>query len=114
MLTKEDLLSCTVAPNINDVSLELYRDFSESYLIPRKFHYDFLDGDEMDLAFTEWGIYRMLSIHHIDRRVRKTKFFEEISNGLSFDTFKAEAEKIEDLRRRKNELLCLRAYIIRF
>ena len=62
MLTKDDLLTCCEAPNINDVSLELYRNFSETYLIPRKFHYEFLDGSVMNLEFTEWGIYHMLSI----------------------------------------------------
>ena len=104
MLTKEDLLSCTVAPNINEVSLELYRDFSETYLIPRKFHYEFLDGTAIDLVFTEWGIYHMLSIHHIDRRVRKANFFAQISKGLSFDTFKSEAGKNRRFKREKKRI----------
>lgn len=88
MLTKEDLLTCSEVPNIRDVSLELYRDFSRTYLIPRKFHYEFLDGSEMDLEFTEWGIYHMLSIQHINRRISKLRFFENIDAGLSFSTFR--------------------------
>lgn len=33
MLTKEDLLVCSTPPNIKDVSLELYKEFAEEYLI---------------------------------------------------------------------------------
>lgn len=49
MFTKEALLSCSTAPNINSISLELYKEFSEEYLIPNIFHYDFLDGDSIDI-----------------------------------------------------------------
>ena len=104
MLTKEMMLSCTRAPNINDVSLELYKDFSEEYLIPRRFHYEFLDGDSMDLQFTEWGIYHMLSIQHIDRRIRKTLFFEAIKNGLSFESFQADISKKRRFQREKKRI----------
>lgn len=113
MLTKEELLTCCEAPNINDVSLELYREFSETYLIPRKFHYDFLDGSSMELIFTEWGIYHMLSIQHIDNRISKMNFFAEIKNGLSFRTFQADSRKKKRFKGEKSELQCLPVCIIR-
>lgn len=104
MLTKEDLLTCCEAPNIKDISLELYRDFSETNLIPRKFHYEFLDGSVMDLEFTEWGIYHMLSIQHIDNHISKMKFFSEIKNGLSFSTFQADSRKNRRFRGEKKRI----------
>lgn len=87
MLAKEDLLVCKTPPNIRDVSLQLYKEFVETYLIDKIFHYSFLDGTELDVEFTEWGIYHMLSIQHINGKINRNNFFQEISNGLSFDDF---------------------------
>ena len=87
MLAKEDLLVCKTPPNIRDVSLQLYKEFAETYLIDKIFHYSFLDGTELDVEFTEWGIYHMLSIQHINGKINRNNFFQEISNGLSFDDF---------------------------
>lgn len=112
MFTKEALLSCSTAPNINSISLELYKEFSEEYLIPNIFHYDFLDGASIDIEFTEWGIYHMLSIQHIDRRVKKTRFFSEIERDyLSIRSERTE-KRIRDLRKKKRELQCLHVYIM--
>lgn len=44
MLTKEDLLVCSTPPNIKDVSLELYKDFAETYLSEKCFTIRFLMG----------------------------------------------------------------------
>ena len=41
MLAKEDLLVCKTPPNIRDVSLQLYKEFAETYLIDKIFHYPF-------------------------------------------------------------------------
>lgn len=104
MLTEEDLLMCTEAPNINDVSLELYKDFSEKYLMDRLFCYEFTDGSTINIQFTEWGIYHMLGIQHIDNRIKKTKFFEEIDNGLSFDTFRSDTKKRKRFKQQKKRI----------
>lgn len=88
MLTKEDLLSLDNIPLIKDVSLELYRDFSLTYLMPRKFIYYFSDGTSMNVEFEEWGIYHMLGIQHIDYRIENDKLFQRINDGLSFADFK--------------------------
>ena len=82
MLTKEDLLVCTTPPNIKDISLKLYKEFSEEYLIGKVFHYSFLDGTELDVEFTEWCIYHMLGIQHINGKIGSDTFFEKIANGL--------------------------------
>lgn len=95
MLTKEDLLELDKIPLLKNVSLELYRDFSLTYLIPRKFLYHFSDGTTMNVEFEEWGIYHMLSIQHIDNHIKNNNFFERISQGLSFDDFKID-EAIKD------------------
>lgn len=90
MFTKEDLLNLDSIPLIKDVSLELYRDFSLTYLIPRKFTYYFSDDTSMNVEFEEWGIYHMLGIQHIDYRIKNDEFFQKIDNGLSFADFKVD------------------------
>lgn len=104
MLTTEDLLSCDKVPNICDVSLELYKDFSNKYLLDKVFTYEFTDGDSINVRFTEWGIYHMLAIQHIDNHIKKTKFFSEIDNGLSFDTFKCDLKKNIRFKRQKKRI----------
>lgn len=88
MLTKEELLELDSTPLLKNVSLELYRDFSLTYLMPRKFLYHFSDGTTLNVGFEEWGIYHMLAIQHIDNRIKNNKFFQKISEGLSFTDFK--------------------------
>lgn len=75
MLTKEDLLLQDSLPHINDVSLELYKEFSEDILLKTRFHYYFTDGTDIIIEFKEWGIYHMLSIQHIDYTIPKNDFF---------------------------------------
>lgn len=88
MLTKEDLLRLNTPPLLKDVSFELYKEFSVCYLLPRKFIYHFSDSSQIEIEFTEWGIYHMLSIQHIDYRIKNDKFFQRIDEGLTFEDFK--------------------------
>ena len=88
MLAKEDLLNLDSTPLLKDVSLELYKEFSLTYLLPRKFIYYFSDGTSMNVEFEEWGIYHMMGIQHIDYRIKNDEFFQKISDGLSFTDFK--------------------------
>lgn len=90
MLTKEELLDLDAPPLIKNVSLELYKEFSVSYLLPRKFVYHFSDGSKINIEFTEWGIYHILSIQHINSRIKNNEFFQKIDNGLTFDEFKVD------------------------
>ena len=90
MLTKEDLLCLDTPPLIKDVSLRLYKEFSVDYLLARKFVYHFSDGSKINLEFTEWGIYHMLSIQHINSRIKNRDFFQKVDDGLGFDDFKVD------------------------
>lgn len=90
MLTKEDLLCLDAPPLIKDVSLGLYKEFSVDYLLARKFIYHFSDDSKINLEFTEWGIYHMLSIQHINSRIKNRDFFQKVDDGLSFDGFKVD------------------------
>ncbi|WP_024348484.1 hypothetical protein [Lacrimispora indolis] len=90
MFTKEDLLICSSAPHIKDVSLQLYKEFSEDVLFKRSFHYFFNDGTNIVVKFSEWGVYHMLAIQHIDYKIKKDNFFNRIDDGLCFDDFKKE------------------------
>lgn len=90
MLTKDNLLNLDSTPLIKDVSLELYKDFSLTYLLSRKFMYYFSDGTMINVEFEEWGIYHMMGIQHIDYRIKSDKFFQKIDEGLSFADFKTD------------------------
>lgn len=90
MLTKEDLLVCDTIPNVRNVSLKLYKEFAETFLLGKVFHYSFTDGTDLCVEFTEWGIYHMLCIHHINGRIGGDSFFDKINEGLSFDDFEAD------------------------
>lgn len=81
---------CNSTPHINDVSLLLYKDFSEKILFKRHFHYFFNDGTNIVVEFREWGIYHLLAIQHINYKIKKDNFFNEIDSGLCFDDFRKE------------------------
>ena len=104
MLTKEDLLELDSTPLLKNVSLELYRDFSLTYLMPRKFLYHFSDGTTMNVEFEEWGIYHMLAIQHIDNRIKNNKFFQRISEGLSFADFKIDNAINDRFKKQKKRI----------
>ncbi len=109
MLTKEELLDLDTPPLIKNVSLELYKEFAISYLMPRKFIYHLSDGSKINIEFTEWGIYHMLSIQHINNRIKNRDFFQEIDDGLSFDDFKmnnALKKRFKDQKKRISMFAC--------
>ena len=87
MLNINDLLSFNNIPQLNDISLALYCDFSENVLLKQQFHYFFEDNSDIIIQFTEFGIRHMLAIHHIDGRISKNDLFNSIKNGLCFDDF---------------------------
>lgn len=104
MLTKEDLLDLDSTPLLKDVSLELYKEFSSTYLLPRKFMYYFSDGITMNVEFEEWGIYHMMGIQHIDYRIKNDEFFQKIDEGLSFADFKVDDGIKERFKKQKKRL----------
>lgn len=87
MLTKNDLINLDSLPHINNISLKLYKDFCIDILFKQRFHFYFFDGTDIIIEFREWGIYHMLSIHHIDYTIPKSDFFNRIDNGLDFNDF---------------------------
>ena len=87
MLTKDELLTQKEKPNIRDISLRLYKEFSEEVLLKQKFIYYFTDGTNIQIEFREWGIYHMLSIQHINGRIDRNKFFQAIDEGLELSSF---------------------------
>ena len=93
MLTKEDLLCLDIPPLIKDVSLELYKEFSVDYLLARKFIYHFSDGSNINVEFTEWGIYHMLAIQHINNRIKNSEFFQKIDDAIK-GRFKDQKKRI--------------------
>lgn len=87
MLEAKDLLNLSKMPEWSEISLSLYKNFSEKYLVPTVFRYYLENGNILDVRFTEWGIYHMLAIQHIDGKISNENFFEQIDNGLEFDYF---------------------------
>ena len=93
MLTEKELLTLDKIPDINEVSLKLYKDFSKHVLMQRKFKYILSDGTVINVQFKEEGIHHMLGIHHIDKKINKFKFFQAIEDGLTLDDFKKSSNK---------------------
>ena len=57
MLHSNDLLTIETMPSWSDISLALYKEFSEQYLIPTIFRYYLENGEIIDVRFEEWAIY---------------------------------------------------------
>ena len=74
-------------PSWSDISLKLYKEFSEKYLIPNTFRYHLEDNIVLDVGFTDWSIYHLLGIQHINGKISKKDFFRAIERGLDFDSF---------------------------
>ena len=87
MLTKDELCIQKEKPNIKDISLELYKEFSEEILFNQIFVYYFTNGTTMRIEFREWVIYHMLAIQHINGKIGKDRFFSAIENGLTLSDF---------------------------
>ena len=65
ILHSNDLLTIETMPSWSDISLALYKEFSEQYLIPTIFRYYLENGEIIDVRFEEWAIYHILGIQHI-------------------------------------------------
>lgn len=87
MLTKTDLLNNNQYIAMNEISLDLYKDFSEDYLLTRVFDYTFIDDTTATIEFSDFGIYHMLGIQHVDWNIQSNKLFHQIEQGLTFDDF---------------------------
>ena len=53
MLHSNDLLTIETMPSWSDISLALYKEFSEQYLIPTIFRYYLENGEIIDVRFEE-------------------------------------------------------------
>lgn len=110
MLHSSDLLVINTMPSWSDISLALYKEFSELYLLPSVFRYHLENECVIDVRFEEWAIYHMLGIQHINGKISKTKFFEEIENGLDFDLFiqnKKLKKRLNDFKHRIRMFACI-------
>ena len=82
MLHSNDLLTIETMPSWSDISLALYKEFSEQYLIPTIFRYYLENGEVIDVRFEEWAIYHILGIQHINGKISKTKFLKKSKTDL--------------------------------
>lgn len=92
MLSSNDLLTCDRFVGLDEISLELYRVFSENILLQRRFHYYFNDGTDIIVEFKEFAIRHLLGIQHIDSRIEKNQLFQRIKEGLKLGDFEADAQ----------------------
>lgn len=110
MLHSSELLISETMPSWSDISLPLYKEFSERYLLTTVFRYYLENGRIIDVGFTEWSIYHIRGMQHINGKISKTKFFEEIENGLDFDAFmkdKKSQKRLNDFKHRIRMFGCL-------
>ena len=54
MLYSNDLLTIETMPSWSDISLALYKEFSEQYLIPTIFRYYLENGEIIDVRFKDF------------------------------------------------------------
>lgn len=99
MLTKEQLYVQDIMPEWADISLALYKEFSEDCLFPKTFRYYLENQFTIDVQFKEWAMKHLWSIHHINSRIDKNKLFEAIDNGLCVSDFRQTAA----MRKRLND-----------
>lgn len=110
MLKSLDLLNQASMPQWSEISLSLYKEFSEIYLIPTTFRYYLENGTSLDVRFTEEGIYHLLGIQHINGKISKMNFFEEIHAGLDFNYFmidKKMKKRFNDFKHRIRLFSCI-------
>lgn len=85
MLSKEELYLQDTMPTWSDISLELYKDFSESCLFQKIFVFYFVNGSCIEIQFKEWAMKHLWAIQHINN-IDKNKLFQKIEEGLTFET----------------------------
>lgn len=93
MLTVNDLLIKDMMPTWSDISLKLYKDFSEQYLLNRRFEYYLVNGSVISVEFKEWAMKHLWSIQHIDPSIDKDMLFAMIDSGLDISTFMSDSRK---------------------
>lgn len=110
MLQIDDLLETKEMPAWSQINLKLYKDFSEKYLLPSVFKYYLKNGKVLEIYFTEWGIYHMLGIQHINVKISNTQFFDLIDEGLDFQNFtekKSMRKRFYDMKHRIRSFACV-------
>ena len=103
MLTKSDLWHQNEMPAINDISLQLYKDFYVNDLLPLRFYYVFTDESSLSVKFAPSKFRHLLGIQHIDRTTTDDNIFQMIDDGLCFDSWKADSrvrKKFNDMKDR--------------
>lgn len=66
MLTTEQLYTQDEMPDWGDISLALYKEFSEKCLFSKTFRYYLENQIVIDVQFKEWAMKHLWSIHHIN------------------------------------------------
>ena len=110
MLKPSELIGLTAMPLWQDISLKLYKDFAEEYLVNTLFRYYLKDGQVLEVHFTEEGIYHMLGIQHINGKISGEAFFDKIDEGLDFNSFvqtKGMKKRFNDFKHRIRSFACI-------
>lgn len=110
MLKTNDLLELSSMPSWSQISLTLYKQFAQQYLIPTVFRYHLENNKILDVKFMEWSIYHLLGMQHIDGKIRNTEFFRKIDEGLDFETFienKRTKKRFHDFKHRIRMFSCI-------
>lgn len=110
MLTKEQLYVQDTMADWSDISLGLYKAFSEDCLFSKTFRY-YLENDLIiNVEFKKWAMKHLWAIHHIDSRIDKSRLFEEIENGLDIGNFRmtpAMRKRLNDNKDRIRMFACV-------
>lgn len=99
MLTKEQLYVQDTMPKWADISLALYKEFSEKCLFSKTFRYYLENQVVIDVQFKKWAMKHLWSIHHINSRIDKNELFKKISAGFDI----ADLRKSAAMKKRFND-----------
>lgn len=109
MLTKEQLYVQDTMPQWADISLALYKEFSEKCLFSKIFRYYLENQLVIDVQFKERAMKHLWSIHHINSRVDKNKLLEDIDKGFDIGNLRqnnAMKKRFNDNKDRIRKCLC--------
>lgn len=111
MLTKEDLLTQNEIPKISDITLKLYVEFFQENLHGRIYEYKLNNEWIIKLKMDKSRIHHLLGIQHIDVRIDKNDFVENVENDdITIETLKdsrGKKQRFNDMKDRIVMFACL-------
>lgn len=107
ILTCEELYKCSQNPRINQINLDLLREYYETYLIPYAFQFEVIleddNAEEIELRFGKENFCHLLAIDSILRYTISKKNISEYKGNPGWDNVVNGKINFNILRQKKNK-----------